>query len=174
MREAKGKAKKKFTRAELLKREKAIIADIKAGLLSYRQIAAKHSVSLPTVNNKARKAGISRGRRKGAKIVVLRPKAKAVKVTRKAARKAGRKPARRGRRPKAAPPAAAKAPKVRARRTVRRGVGRPRKVRRGRPPGVPAVSAFAGAFRLLVLKHYPKISLVKFDRLARLVEHEVR
>ncbi len=59
---------------ERIKREAAIIADIKAGELSYRQIASKHEVSLPTVNNKARKAGISRGRREGAKIVLPAPR----------------------------------------------------------------------------------------------------
>lgn len=49
-------------------REAAIIADLKAGALSYRKIAQKHAVSLPTVNAKARKAGITRprGRRPGA------------------------------------------------------------------------------------------------------------
>jgi hypothetical protein len=64
----------KMSKADRLRREKAIIGDIKAGQLSYRQIAEKYSVSLPTVNNKARKAGISRGRRKGAKILVRGPR----------------------------------------------------------------------------------------------------
>lgn len=111
--------------ARLAARERAIVADIKAGKLSYRQIAKKHGVSLPTVNNKARKAGISRGRRPGAPILVAGPKrapvlrpallgkaavkaAKRAKTAKKAAKaapkasrtvaKAGRKttPARRG------------------------------------------------------------------------------
>lgn len=64
----------KMSKVDRLRREKAIISDIRAGQLSYRQIAQKYSVSLPTVNNKARKAGISRGRRKGAKIVVRGPR----------------------------------------------------------------------------------------------------
>ena len=55
--------KKPLTPAQRLAREKAIIADLRAGKMSYRQIAAKHSVSLPTVNSKARKAGIRRSRR---------------------------------------------------------------------------------------------------------------
>jgi hypothetical protein len=63
-----------MTKTDRLRREKAIIGDIKAGQLSYRDIAKKHGVSLPTVNNKARKAGISRGRRKGAKIIVKGPR----------------------------------------------------------------------------------------------------
>jgi hypothetical protein len=63
-----------MSKVDRLRREKAIISDIKAGQLSYRQIAQKYSVSLPTVNNKARQAGISRGRRKGAKIVVRGPR----------------------------------------------------------------------------------------------------
>lgn len=64
----------KMSKTDRLRREKAIIGDIRAGTLSYRQIAQKHLVSLPTVNNKARKAGISRGRRKGAKILVRGPR----------------------------------------------------------------------------------------------------
>jgi hypothetical protein len=173
MREKKGAAKKaKLSKADLLKREKAIIADIKAGVLSYRQIAAKHHVSLPTVNNKARKAGISRGRRKGAKILVKGPARKARKAGRKkAVRKVARKVARRPRRKVKAAPAVAKAPR---RRRARKPVTRRRAVRRGRPAAAPGVSKFSGAFRQLVLKHFPKISLVKFDRLARMVEHETR
>ncbi len=57
--------KKKTTRKILSKtqrvaREKAIIHDLNGGSMSYRQIARKHHVSLPTVNAKARKAGITR------------------------------------------------------------------------------------------------------------------
>jgi hypothetical protein len=152
----------RLSKEDLARREKAIIEDIKAGELSYREIAQKHGVSLPTVNNKARKAGISRGRRRGARIVVRRP--------RRAGKKAGRKVARRRGRPRAA-----KAPEAvvtRRRRTGRRP-GRP-PGRRGRPRGAARTRAdFAGAFRELVLKHYPNISLVSFDRLARLVEAEV-
>ena len=75
----------KLTKNQRLKREERIIRDIKAGKLSYRLIADKHSVSLPTVNNKARKAGISRGRRKGAKIVVAGPRRAAKKATKRTA-----------------------------------------------------------------------------------------
>jgi len=58
-------AKKRRMRPSLSKeqrlvREKAIIRDLEGGQMTYRQIAAKHKVSLPTVNSKARKAGISR------------------------------------------------------------------------------------------------------------------
>ncbi|MEZ4652235.1 MAG: hypothetical protein R3E12_01130 [Candidatus Eisenbacteria bacterium] len=83
---------KKLTKADRLRREKAIVGDIKAGTLSYRQIAQKYGVSLPTVNNKARKAGISRGRRKGAKILVKgpRPGRTAKRATRRTATAAPR------------------------------------------------------------------------------------
>lgn len=58
-------AKRKKTRPSLskearLNREKAIIRDLQGGQMTYRQIAQKHKVSLPTVNSKARKAGITR------------------------------------------------------------------------------------------------------------------
>jgi len=75
----------KLTKAQRLRREERIIKDIKAGKLSYRLIAAKHSVSLPTVNNKARKAGVSRGRRKGATLIVAGPRRIATKATRRPA-----------------------------------------------------------------------------------------
>ncbi|MBD3160886.1 MAG: hypothetical protein GF346_01895 [Candidatus Eisenbacteria bacterium] len=57
----------RLDRAAQQQREVAIISDLKAGALSYRKIAQKHGVSLPTVNAKARKAGITRprGRRPG-------------------------------------------------------------------------------------------------------------
>ncbi len=77
----------KLTKAQRLRREERIIKDIKAGKLSYRLIAEKHSVSLPTVNNKARKAGVSRGRRKGATVVVAGPG----RATRKAVTRTVRK-----------------------------------------------------------------------------------
>ncbi len=66
-----------LTKKQREAREKAIVADLKAGKLSYRRIAEKHSVSLPTVNNKAKKFGISRGRRKNARIVVAAPRRQA-------------------------------------------------------------------------------------------------
>jgi hypothetical protein len=76
--------KKKTTRKVLSKeqrmvREKAIIHDLSGGGMSYRQIAAKHHVSLPTVNAKARKAGITR---KGVRRpYVTRARAAAVRAT---------------------------------------------------------------------------------------------
>lgn len=70
-----GKMRKpRISKADMASRESAIIEAIKAGALSYRQIAEKFNVSLPTVNNKARKFGISRGRRKGAKLIVAGPR----------------------------------------------------------------------------------------------------
>ncbi len=94
--------KQRISRTEMAAKEGQIIADIRGGSLSYREIAQKHGVSLPTVNNKAKKAGISRGRRKGARIVVpgprrggRRPAAAAAAAVTSAA------PKRRGRPPKA-------------------------------------------------------------------------
>jgi hypothetical protein len=164
---AKGK-RRRISKEDMAVRESAIIEDIKAGVLSYRQIAAKHGVSLPTVNNKARKAGISRGRRKGARTIVPSIRRKTAKVARKAARKTTRKAARRGRPPLAA--ATGEAPAIR-RPAGRRPVGRPTGARRGRPPGAARVKqGFDAAFRDLVLQHYPTISLVKFEKLAKAVE----
>ncbi len=54
--------KKPLTKAQRVVRENAIIRDLHSAKMSYRQIAAKHKVSLPTVNAKARKAGITRTR----------------------------------------------------------------------------------------------------------------
>lgn len=67
-----GRRVARLDRAARKTREAAIIADIKAGQLSYRMIAHKHGVSLPTVNAKARKAGIRRprGRRPAAATAV--------------------------------------------------------------------------------------------------------
>jgi DNA-binding CsgD family transcriptional regulator len=149
-------AARRLSKDALLKREKAIIADIKGGVLSYRQIAEKHRVSLPTVNNKARKAGISRGRRKGAKILVMGPRRRATsakKVVRRGRRKVARKKAV-GRRPAARRKTTRRARKIgtrRVRTTSRRG------------------GNFSDAFRELVLQHFPDLSLRKFDRLSRLV-----
>lgn len=166
---------------EQLKREAAIISDIKAGELSYRQIADKHSVSLPTVNNKARKAGISRGRRKGARIVVAGPSRGGAR--RKPGRPAGRTAAR-----KTATRATAR--RVGRPATARR-VGRPpmsaatsmpamatmtrQAVRRGRPRSAARVQAgFVEAFRQLVLTHHPNMTVSRFDKLMRMVEDATR
>ena len=130
---------------ERIKREAAIIADIKAGELSYRQIASKHEVSLPTVNNKARKAGISRGRREGAKIVLPAP--------------------RRGR--PAGTTRAVMAARVAAARSARSGAP----ARRGRPARqIRSQAGFAEAFRQLVLAHHPNMTVSRFDKLMRMVQ----
>lgn len=137
-----------MTPAARLKRENAIISDIKAGKLSYREIAEKHSVSLPTVNNKAKKAGISRGRRKGATILVPGPRSKGVRRGRPAGRR-----------------------KVAARRSTNRAAtGRRTTMRR---TSATQTAGFNEAFRELVLNHFPELSLRKFDRLSRMVESEV-
>lgn len=148
----KARAKKAAGPADREAREKAIVAELKSGELSYRQIAAKYGVSLPTVNNKARKYGISRGRRKGAKIFV-----KAIRRSKKAAAL-----------PRRATNLAAPARKP----------GRPRK-KAGRPRAAassagPARGSFTAALRELVLQHYPNITLRQFDRLSRAVEGELR
>ena len=163
---AKAGRKPRLSKQEMASREKAIIDDIRAGVLSYREIALKHDVSLPTVNNKARKAGISRGRRKGARIVVARPRRKAA-VRRKAGTR--RKAVRRGRPAAAAAPAAVGRPR---RKVVRRKAVRKVGARRGgRPRGAKAAKAgFAEALRALVLQHFPNMSLSGFDRLSRLIE----
>ena len=44
--------KRTLTKTQRAAREKRIIADLRAGKLSYRKIAAKHKVSLPTVNGR--------------------------------------------------------------------------------------------------------------------------
>lgn len=144
-------------RAQLKQREAGIIADLKAGLLSYRKIADKWKVSLPTVNAKARKAGVSRPRGR-------RPVG-TLKVVAKLGRPAAA-PKRRGRPPKVlATPVLPiiKAVKRRARRArVRRAI-------------VAAVKgpAFMEAFRELLLQHYPSIAYVKVNRLEKLLGKEL-
>ena len=170
----KGVRKPRLSAEEMVSREKAIIEDIKAGVLSYREIALKQGVSLPTVNNKARKAGISRGRRKGAKIIVPalrsgpKPKAKAATaVVKKAARKAVKKVARRRPgRPKALPIISDQvaAPVVRRRRQV---------ARRTAPAATRARGNFLDALREVVLKFHPEVSLLKFERMLKAVEAAV-
>ena len=176
MKATRGRAgtRRRISKEEMAQRESAIISDIKAGILSYREIAHKHSVSLPTVNNKARKAGISRGRRKGARIIVRRPARRtavrrgALRQVRPMAEAAAPAPvAVRGRRRSAGRP-------KRARGRVGRRSTRPAAARRGRAVGATAGTGFAQAFRELVLRHNPGISLLKFDRLAKMVEAQVR
>jgi DNA-binding CsgD family transcriptional regulator len=181
----KGARKPRLSPEQMAKREKAIIEDIKAGVLSYREIALKQGVSLPTVNNKARKAGISRGRRKGAKIIVpaLRsgPKPKATKVEKKATKKAAKKVAKK---------AARKAARKTVKKAARRGPGRPkalpimsdqaikpvvrrrrRKVaRRAAPAASRPRGNFLEALREVVLKYHPQVSLLKFEKMLKAVE----
>lgn len=174
----KGTRKRRLSAEQMASREKAIIEDIKAGILSYREIALKQGVSLPTVNNKARKAGISRGRRKGAKIIVPalrsgpKPKAKKAakkKVAKKAARKAVKKAARRGPgRPKARPVMAARATAPVVRRRRRRKVARRTAPAVGRSRG-----NFLDALSEVVLKYHPAISHLKFEKMRKAVEAAV-
>lgn len=122
------------------KREAAIINDLKAGTLSYRMIAQKHGVSLPTVNAKARKAGISRPR---------------------------------GRRPLSAKKAMERTVSMRTAVAAAKPA-RPAAARRGRPSNAAAARGFHEAFRAMVLRYFPGITLAQFDRLARIVEENVR
>jgi len=140
------RAPKRLDRVALKKREIAIIADLKTGLLSYRKIADKHGVSLPTVNAKARKAKISRPRGRRPSVVPAtaarrpgRPAKTTVAPVRMSAR--GRKPGRRVGRP--------------ARATTRKG------------------TPFADAFREMVLRYYPSLTLKKFDRLSKMINKEM-
>ena len=148
--------KQALTPAKRLAREKAIIADLRAGKLSYRQIAAKHQVSLPTVNSKARKANITRSRRGPAA------------VTRKTAgRPAGQTTARAGTTIKA------RAPRTTARKKAARKVNRKttRKTTRAvARRGARSGEQFQQRFRELVMAHYPNMSLRHFDKLNKAVE----
>lgn len=137
-------------------REAAIIADLKAGHLSYRKIAAKNRVSLPTVNAKARKAGISRP--KGRRPAVVGK----VKVTK-------------------APIAAVAARSGRARKAVaapvtmsakRKKVRRTRRVAAAAKPTTRATH-FADAFRQMVLHYFPSLTLAKFERLSKIISKEI-
>jgi hypothetical protein len=167
------KAKKKsatatLTPAQRKAREQAIIRDLKAGKLSYREIAAKHGVSLPTVNSKARKAGIvrPRGRRPkaGRPAAAARP---AVSARRKA--KAAKKVARKKARRKAATRRkVTRRTAVRKVRTVRRKATARKAARRKT-----ARQSFQDAFRALLMAHFPDMSIKKFDQLLRLVERRV-
>lgn len=170
---------------ERIKREAAIIADIKAGELSYRQIAQKHEVSLPTVNNKARKAGISRGRRKGAKIILPAPRrgrpagtTRAVMAARVAAARVAAtgsaRPsaaARRGRPArKAAAARSVSAPVTAVRRRRGRQSARARNMAATAARQTRSQAGFAEAFRQLVLAHHPNMTVSRFDKLMRMVQ----
>jgi hypothetical protein len=139
---------KRLDRAAMKKREAAIIRDLKAGRLSYRMIAQKHGVSLPTVNAKARKANIRRprGRRPaGATVVTMKAGVRRPRPRRKTT--------------------------LRAKKTaVRRARPRTRTTRRVATKAAP----FQDAFRRVVLHYYPGITLKKFDKLAKLVTQAVK
>jgi len=141
-------AKKKtkvLTKAERLVRERAIIADLRAGEMSYRSIAIKHGVSLPTVNAKARKAKIRR--RPGARVMakgkrtklVAKPTAKTAKVVRKKKRQV----------------------KVR---------GKAVHARRATWAMKRSTERFHEQFMALIMNYYPNISLARFERLARQIQ----
>lgn len=147
-------------RAQLKQRELGIIADLKAGILSYRKIALKWKVSLPTVNAKARKAGIRRPRgRRPAGVIAVPVKIGRPVVAKKTGRKAKKVAAAA---PVVARPAA-KAPK--AKRGARRVVKR-RQTAARRPK-------FMDALRDLLLQHYPAIPYMKVQRLEKILEKEL-
>jgi hypothetical protein len=136
----------RLDRAAMKKRETAIIRDLKAGALSYRMIAQKHHVSLPTVNAKARKANIRRprGRRPAAATVVSMSAAKRYRARKRTTVRAKKLAVRRVH------------PRTRTTRTTRAG------------------SQFHDAFRQMVLHYYPRITLKEFDRLAKMVAQAVK
>ena len=146
--------KRPLTQTQRLAREQRIIKDLKAGKLSYRKIAVKHSVSLPTVNAKSRKAGISRSRRgPAATLKTTRAKARtttkrttlakrtSVKTTRARKTVARKKTTTRRK----------STPKVVARTAVRRTA--------------PRSARFNEQLRWLVMNYYPNMPLKKFEKL---------
>ena len=146
----KPRSKKPMSGADRDAREQAIVVDLKAGALSYRQIAEKHGVSLPTVNNKARKFGISRGRRPGAKILVPA-------IRRPSKKKTAKRPVGRPRKAVGRP---------------RGKVGRPRKDAATTRPSRSG-AGFDDAFRSLLLEYYPNISLKQFEKLNEVMSREL-
>ena len=143
-------------RVQLKQRENAIIADLKAGVLSYRKIAEKWKVSLPTVNAKARKAGIRRPRGRRPMGVTAVP----VKIGRplSTAKK-------RGRPQQTSLPVTAVAKPVRRRGRVRRAA-KARAATMKQPK-------FMDAFRELLLHHFPAIAYVKVHRLEKVLGKEL-
>jgi hypothetical protein len=133
-------------------REAAIIADLKAGRLSYRLIAAKHKVSLPTVNAKARKAGISRPRGRRPAVAIPMVAAAARRIPKGIARKT-------------VAPVAMKARRIRRRARARIGA----RIARAVTPR----NAFQDAFREMVLRYYPRLTLAQFDRLSRMISKAI-
>jgi len=134
---------KVLTKMQRVTREKAIIKDLHAGSLSYRQIARKHHVSLPTVNAKARKAGITRRRGRISRAIVG----------------------------KATTRATAKARVHTAKRTYRRRV-KTRTIQRAWAGGRSA-ARFNENFRKLVMSYYPTMPLAKFERLTKMIRQVV-
>ena len=156
------KTAKVMSKAQRMARERSIIKDLRAGKLSYRQIAAKHKVSLPTVNAKARKAGIRRRAR------VAKTATRAARPATMAARtrRVGNVAERPGGVRRRAVSVAKKPTSVGLRR---RKVARRKALRAsGR-----SLARFNEAFRNLVLEYYPEMPLAKFDRLARQVRKAI-
>lgn len=144
-----------LTPARRLAREKAIIKDLKAGKMSYRQIAAKHKVSLPTVNAKARKAGITRSRVKKTTTVTRKPKtaARKTRMTARKTRTTTRRTTSATRRPTAR--------KKVTRKTTRTRTAMPRTQARAKQ--------FTNQFRELVMSYYPNMPLRTYERLHRTI-----
>ena len=139
----KKRATKVLTKMQRVTREKAIIKDLHGGSMSYRQIAAKHHVSLPTVNAKARKAGITRRRGRISRAIVG----------------------------KATPRVTAKTRMSTAKRTYGRRV-KTRTIHRTWTGGRSAVR-FNENFRKLVMSYYPSMPLAKFERLTKMIRQAV-
>ena len=147
-------AEKKLTQAQRISREKAIIKDLQAGKMSYRVIAEKHKVSLPTVNAKARKAGITRTRRgPAAKKVTSRKVTRVARTTMKTKKPTLRKKATR----KVAKKTVAR--KKVTRRKVTRVVGRKSR----------SIEKFQSQFKDLVMNFYPNMSLKAYEKLNKVI-----
>jgi hypothetical protein len=142
-------AKKPITKAQRVAREKAIIKDLRGGKMSYRQIALKHMVSLPTVNAKARKAGITRTRRGPTAKPVARKKLGIAKTTMRTKKATARK--------KVVKKTVAR--KKVARKTTTRVVSRSAR----------SAEKFQSQFKDLVLNYYPKMSLKAYEKLNKAV-----
>ena len=148
--------KRTLTPTQRLAREQRIIKDLKVGKLSYRKIAAKHKVSLPTVNAKARKAGISRSRRgPAAKLKTTRPVAKTTRARTSYAKRSTVK---------------AKATrKTTARRKTSTRVVARTAVRRS----APKTAKFNEQLRWLVMDYYPNMPLKKFEKLTKTISKAI-
>ncbi|MCK4414446.1 MAG: hypothetical protein KAY32_12975 [Candidatus Eisenbacteria sp.] len=144
--------RKVMTKAQRLVREKAIIRDLRSNKLSYRKIAAKHRVSLPTVNAKARKAGISRRGATKVAASARRPRATTTARVRATARRTTRTPARR----------------TTTRRTTTKRATPRTTIRTSR-----SREYFNEQFRSLIMNYYPNMPLRKFERLNTLVKKAI-